>query len=52
MSMDLFIARTVITKASLVFHGSIYITGTQVTSFFTLLIVLTLKKKLLPAASN
>lgn len=32
MSMDLFIARTMITKASLVFHGSIYITGTQLAS--------------------
>lgn len=32
MSMDLFIARAMITKASLVFRGSIDITETQVDS--------------------
>lgn len=36
MSMDLFIARTVITKASLVFQGPVEITETQVDKLYAL----------------
>lgn len=37
MSVDLFIARAMITKASLVFKGSIDVTEIQVNFFFGLL---------------